>query len=251
MGGPATGGAVGPAERKVSRRRDVAARSSLRSGRLGSRHWRRSRGVRAMRARVCVLRLAGRVRLSCQLRLTRGATTCTPAAGPAGRRTGRVRAHRPTRTWTPTRSVLRAHPSGPASSRRQPRAVASPPYFAGAYQVFTRSARSITSERHLQRGRDPAARLLVGGDRRLRLGQRSGDCPTAATRSGPVVASARPRSTIAPPCLCTTARGSASRRAAAPRVDAPPRRAGSRPGTAPCSRPRTYPCVSTTGPHRR
>ena len=101
--------------------------------------------------------------------------------GPRRRRTGRLRRHRRTRTWTRTRSVLRAHRWGPASSPRRPRAAALPPYFAGAYQVFTAppgaSLQSVTFTVGAIRLHDYWSVGIVA----FNSDSDSGDCPTAAT----------------------------------------------------------------------
>ena len=60
------------------------------------------------------------------------------------------------------------------------------PYLAGAFQVFDAPAGADARERHLQRRRDPAARLLVGWHRRLRRRLQSrATTRTAATRGTP------------------------------------------------------------------
>ena len=238
------------AERTGLGRRDGSqAREFAAERRLGSAARRRRRGVRAMRARLLVRRWRAR-RAACRLgrRRTR-ASYEVYACGGAGRR----RAERVRRVGRREHGRLLDLSSGQLGRdrhrhqgdvERRRRAV-----LRRRVPGLHRSARSVAAERHLQRRRDPAARLLVGGHRRVRRRLRSGRLPYGCypfraglrRRHAHVLhrdhgASVQPRA------------ASGSRRAAATRAGVRPPRAGSRPATAPCSRPRTCPCGSTTGP---
>ena len=168
---------------------------------------------------------------------TRGATTYTPAGGPPeARRTRSL--HRRTRTWTHTRCALRAHPWGPASSPRQPRAVASRP----TSRARTRSSRR-RPEHHFRASPSRSGRSGWTTTGRWAsspsIRQRSGDALRLLLVPGRLwhrhahVQPSHDRASVQP---CEVPFRDPLRQ---PRVGAPPRRAGSLPGTARCSRPRT------------
>ena len=211
------------------RRRDVAAEFAPSGERLPARpaepgssgHESASRSFGAV---------AGRVRCSCRRRRTPAATTCTPAAGPAGGvqnafvRVGR-REHGRVLDLSSGRIGGDRHRHQGDLERWRCRLLR------GRVSGLHRSARSVASERHLRRRRDPAARLLVGGHRRVRPRLRSGATalrllrvPGRLRRRHAHVQLSHHRASVQPRA------GSASRRAAAPRAGVPTTASGFTPG---------------------